>query len=120
MLASCMAVGIGGFVGSILRYLCSSLAPSAPLGLPTLLINVAGSFVLALLTGWALKGALVNEQLSLMLRVGLCGGFTTFSTFSVEALRLLEGDRPYLGLIYLVLSCLLGVGAACLGSLLAR
>ena len=120
MLVSCMAVGIGGFVGSILRYLCSSLAPSAPLGVPTLLINVVGSFVLAILTTLVLKGTLANEQLSLMLRVGLCGGFTTFSTFSVEALQLLEGDRPFLGLIYLVLSCLLGLGAAYLGSVLAR
>ncbi len=120
MLVSCMVVGIGGFVGSILRYLCSSLAPSAPLGLPTLLINTAGSFALAALTTWTLKGALGNEQLSLMLRVGLCGGFTTFSTFSVEALQLLERDKPYLGLIYLILSCVLGLGAAYLGSVLAR
>lgn len=120
MLVSCMVVGIGGFAGSILRYLCSSLAPSAPVGLPTLLINAVGSFVLAALTTWTLKGALGNEQLSLMLRVGLCGGFTTFSTFSVEALQLLEGDKPYLGLVYLTLSCALGLVAAYLGSVLAR
>ncbi len=85
MILNCLAVGLGGFIGSIVRYACGVLAPQAPFASVTFAINIVGSFALALFAAWCLGGVIADERLSLFLRVGLCGGFTTFSTFSLEA-----------------------------------
>lgn len=106
MLVNCLSVGIGGFVGSVLRYLCGFLAPEGALfPVVTFGINIVGSFALGFLATLFANGALRNEQLSLMLRVGLCGGFTTFSTFSLETANLLR-DGAY------GLACAYGLGSA--------
>lgn len=116
MIVNCLAVGVGGFVGSVLRYLCSLVPSGSAFPLATFAINVVGSFCLAFVAALVLKGAIGNEQLSLMLRVGLCGGFTTFSTFSLEGMELMQQGDVLLALAYIVLTCALCVGAAFLGN----
>ena len=119
MLASCLAVGAGGFLGAISRYLVSLIpVPSGDFPLLTLGINVLGALVLGALTGLAQRTAL-PPQLLLFLRVGLCGGFTTFSTFSVETFQLFQSGRTGLALLYALGSLVLGVAAVWLGAKLA-
>ena len=120
MLLNCLAVGTGGFVGSILRYLITAAAPHTSFPWVTLTINVVGTFILALVAALALRGAIVDGRLSLMIRIGLCGGFTTIGAFSLDTMDLID-HGAYLGAAgYCVLTCILCVGAAYAGSLVAR
>ena len=114
MLLNCVFVGLGGAAGSICRYLLGLLPLKPASGFPaiTLCINIAGAFALGLIGALAGKYAKLNPQMLLFLRVGVCGGFTTFSTFSLESLVLLEDGRPVLFGGYVLLSvtlCLAGV-----------
>ena len=120
MLVSCLFVGIGGFVGAVLRYLCTLLVPQPSFMWVTLGINVVGSFVLAVLVGLVARGILADENVSLMLRVGLCGGFTAFGAMVVEATRLVEQGQAGVAVFYMVLSCTLGVLAAFAGTWVTR
>lgn len=113
MFQNCLAVGAGGFCGAILRY-CGGLIPWLKIGsfpLPTLLINIIGAFLIGVIAQAAeVRG--MNPSLLLFLKVGLCGGFTTFSTFSLESLTLLENGRTALFALYAAASlilCILGV-----------
>ena len=116
MLLNCFAVGAGGFVGSVFRYLIS-LLPLFRYGafpLQTLLVNVAGSVIIGVLFKASESGAFFNAQTLLFLKVGICGGFTTFSTFSLETAGMLEAGRWLQALVYVLLSvglCLSGVFA---------
>lgn len=113
MLLNCLFVGCGGFIGSVLRYLCNSIKV-APFEFPliTLGINVVGSFFILFFTGLLAKSVPVDSSLMLFLRVGLCGGFTTFSTFSAETLGLFESGNVVAALLYGILSLVLCVLAA--------
>ena len=110
---NCIAVGIGGFVGSVLRYLVSLLPIKPTNGFPlgTLVINVAGSFAIGLITALSIKSGDISPRWILFMKAGICGGFTTFSTFSLEAGHLLQNGKVWLGCLYIVASVLLGVGA---------
>lgn len=95
---------IGGGAGSVLRYLLSkglNLSFQIPLG--TLLVNVIGSFILGLILGYVLKNN-TTGPLVLLLTVGFCGGFTTFSAFAVENMTLLKQGEFLLFIIYTALS----------------
>lgn len=120
MFFNILAVGAGGFVGAVLRYSLSILMPYRG-GFPwtTFTINTLGSFILAFLVHAALARWGVPETISLGLKVGLCGGFTTFSTFSVETLTLLESGQWVIAVSYVLASVLAGVIAAILGVYLA-
>ena len=120
MLLNCLLVGVGGFVGSMLRYLCTVVAPSTSFPWTTIAINVAGSFVLAVLVGLVARGVLLDDHISLMLRVGLCGGFTAFGALVLEALEFIEQGQVAMALVYMVLSCTLGVLAVFAGSWVTR
>lgn len=88
---NCIIVGIGGFVGAVLRYLIGLIPASPQSGFPikTLLINIIGAFVIGLVVALGGKKEW-NPQLILFLKVGLCGGFTTFSSFALETNQLIE------------------------------
>lgn len=118
---NCLAVGAGGFVGSVCRYLIGLLPMKPESGFPlhTLLINLAGAFILGALTALGAKNPALSPRLMLMLRVGVCGGFTTFSTFAYESSSLMAGGKTALALCYVALSVVLGVLAAAAGSALA-
>ena len=120
MLLNCLAVGVGGFIGSILRYLITAAAPHTSFPWVTLAINVFGTFVLATVAALVLRGVLVDGRLSLMIRIGLCGGFTTIGAFSLDTMDLLEHGAYFGAVGYAVLTCVLCVAAAYAGSLVAR
>ena len=122
MLLNCVFVGLGGAAGSICRYLLGLLPLKPVSGFPaiTLCIDIAGAFALGLIGALAGKYAKLNPQMLLFLRVGVCGGFTTFSTFSVETAGLLQSGKTGLAMLYTALSLLLGVTMVLLGQRLVR
>lgn len=111
------AVALGAALGSLARYLVSAAALAMlgshfPVG--TLAANVAGSFLIALLARREAEGAL-GETASAFWLAGLCGGFTTFSVFSLETLVLIQEGRPALAAIYVATSLILWLGGAACG-----
>jgi CrcB protein len=116
-------IALGSALGGVARYLLGGLIQRTtedtfPLG--TLVINVTGSFVLGLLYRYAAESAAVTPEVRAMLTIGICGGYTTFSTFSYETVRLLEDGEYTRALTYVGLSVVLSVGGAILGIALGR
>ena len=103
MIRELMTVGFGGAAGSIVRYLLSGgiLAGQTLLGFPagTFTVNAAGSLLIGILLE-----ASVSETLGWLLIVGFCGGFTTFSTFSADTVRLLRAGCYNAAAVYVALS----------------
>ena len=111
-------VGLGGFIGSIARYGVSKLNLywhflSIPMG--TLTVNVLGSFLIGFLVGISQKSDILSVDLRLFLMVGVCGGFTTFSSFSNENFMLMQNGQFLTALIYTGGSILFGFVAVYLG-----
>lgn len=120
MIRLALYVGFGGMIGSILRFLISqwmlkSTPGIAPTG--TLIVNIIGSFLLGLLFHFIGK---MDRSYYVLLTSGFCGGFTTFSTFSVENIDLLLTDNVGSALLYITLSLVLGLSAAGAGWYLGR
>lgn len=114
-------VFIGGGVGSMMRYLVGKLLSTPAIGFPwaTFTVNVVGCFLIGLLTTWMARHTL-SADLRLLLVVGFCGGFTTFSTFSNEALALIRSGETMLFILYLAGSIVAGLLAVWAGSFLVR
>lgn len=112
-------VALGGAAGSVARYLtvlgAARLAPGFPLGV--MAANVLGSFLIGVLFV-ALTGP--RAALSPLLMVGMLGGYTTFSSFSLDALRLWEGGQAGVALGYVLGSVLLSLAGVAAGAALAR
>ena len=90
MLNNILLVGCGGAIGSILRYLCQRTWNNQfPYG--TLLVNIAGCFLIGILLG--IFGKQMEESKKLLLITGFCGGFTTFSSFSQEGVQMMMDNR---------------------------
>lgn len=111
-------VGLGGFIGSILRYIISQFMQNAvsmafPFG--TLMVNVIGCFVIGLASVFVEKSGSGFLQLQLFISVGLIGGFTTFSAFGLETVTLLREQHFGMAGLYALLSLVLGIGAVFMG-----
>ena len=119
---NCVFVGLGGLVGSVLRYLISLLPLRHESGFPlvTLGINVLGAFLLGLIMAFAGKNNAVDPRALLFLKVGVCGGFTTFSTFAFEAQSLVSAGRPYTALLYALMSVVFSMFAVFSADFLVR
>ncbi len=117
-----LAVGMGGFIGSLLRYLIGKIPLQETMTFPikTLGINLAGCLLIGLIASLAAREGGMNPKLLLFLKVGLCGGFTTFSTFAIETTGLLQKGRPGLALLYVTLSLLCGLVAVVTGEIMGR
>lgn len=104
-MANCIIVGLGGFIGAVVRYLIGLLPVGPQNGFPvkTLLINIAGAFLIGLVVTLGGKKDW-NPQLILFLKVGICGGFTTFSSFALETNQLMEQGAGWSAILYVVLS----------------
>jgi CrcB protein len=119
ILTEFLLVALGGAVGSMARYGVGLAAKgwhqTFPIG--TFIVNVVGSLMIGLVAGW-LSGTQSQDfhhQMRLLLAVGLCGGFTTFSSFSLETLTLLRGGQATMTLIYIAASVLLCLAATAIG-----
>ncbi|MDO4182217.1 MAG: fluoride efflux transporter CrcB [Coriobacteriia bacterium] len=116
-----LCVGAGGFIGAVLRYLLGLLPYHDDFPLITFAINFVGALAIGIVAEVAvLKVDQVNSGLTLFLKTGLCGGFTTFSTFSLETLVLIDKGRYLMAAGYAfgsLAACLTGV---VLGRLIAR
>ena len=117
---NCLLVGLGGAVGAVGRYLLALLPVKPSSGFPvvTFGINVLGAFALGTLLALAGRNVNLDPRLMLFLKVGVCGGFTTFSTFCGETEQLLAAGHIMAGVFYVLLSVLLGVGAVWAAQLL--
>lgn len=105
-------VGLGGALGAACRYLISLIPLKGDFPFLTLLTNLLGAVLIGIVVGIAGSNEKISKQGVLFFKTGVCGGFTTFSTFSLEGFTLLEGGKYLLGTAYIVASvvlCLLGV-----------
>lgn len=113
-----LLVGLGGGVGSMIRYSISVLFNKFSTTLfpwPTFIVNVLGSFLMGLLISYFGRSLIVSPNLKLLLVVGFCGGFTTFSTFSIEGLNLLNSGNTTIAITYILGSVFFGLIAVWLG-----
>ena len=114
-------IGAGGALGSNLRYgvghLLSQVAIPIPIPIATTAINILGSLILGCVAGSTTDR---TQSTYLLLGVGLCGGFTTFSTFSLELVEQIQSGKIGLALIECVLNVVLGVAALYLGLMLCQ
>jgi CrcB protein len=115
------ALLVAGAIGAVIRYALSRAFPVRPGHLPggILIVNVVGSGVAGALIGLAERAAL-SADLRLVLVTGFCGGLTTFSTWCVETIELADGGRWRAAILNVVVTLVLGLGAAVGAYLLAR
>jgi len=118
-----LLVGLGGFIGSVARFWVSKLNLhlhflSIPIG--TLTVNIIGSLIIGFLAGISAKSEILSPSLRLFLMVGICGGFTTFSSFTNENLTLIQNGQIFSMLLYTGLSIMFGFFAVYLGYIISN
>lgn len=111
-------VGLGGAAGAVLRYAISLIPYKGGFPLLTLITNIIGAVLIGFIVGYASKKS-VGENALLFLKTGFCGGFTTFSTFSLEAYSLFSDGNSLLAVLYAFLSAACCVGGVWLGIMLS-
>lgn len=116
-------IGLGSFLGAVLRYLIKGIKiynyhENVPLN--TLMINVSGAFLLALILTIAFEVWKFDSDVRLGIATGLMGAFTTFSTMCKETVGLLQSGYYFSAISYITVSTMLGLGAAYFGIVLAR
>ena len=115
--------GIGGFVGTCLRFLTGKLChfiTSSPFPWGTFAVNIIGSFIIGVLFGMAEKTNLISPQTNLLLITGFCGGFTTFSSFADDMYLLLQQKHWLMFGTYTILSFALGLLLVWVGRSIVR
>ena len=123
MLRTLLIVGTGGFIGSVMRYLVQvfvekGLATTFPWG--TFVANIAGSFIIGIVFAFAEKGNLMSAEWRMFLAVGICGGFTTFSSFAYNNLTMIH-EQSFIQLLWNIGGSLFfGILAVYLGIILVR
>lgn len=122
-MARFLAICLGGAVGTGARYLLSewaatSLGTAFPWG--TFLVNAIGSFLLAVVVYAGVEVSAISPTMRFALGTGVMGGFTTYSTFSLETMRYLEGGSPGLAALYVAATVLVCLGACMAGWMAAR
>ena len=122
LLKTILAVGSGSFLGGAGRYLVSLAMKDISKGFPwaTLAVNLLGCFLIGLLWGVFGKNGTDGSNWALFLTVGFCGGFTTFSTFSKEAMIMLQTGHVWGFAAYVSMSVVVGVALVALGYFLVR
>lgn len=123
MIRTTLIVALGGGVGSALRFLVSKFVQDNMAGTfpyHTFAVNIVGCLLIGFFYALAARGQLGNNATALLLTTGLCGGFTTFSTFCNENLALLRGDNALVALLYAASSLFCGLLAVFLGYLIVE
>jgi CrcB protein len=119
-LTASLLVALGGAIGAWLRFVSGRLIGPAAFPWSTLTINVLGSLAMGLLAGWLARQGTGGEHWRLLLGVGLLGGFTTFSAFSLEIVLLIERGALALAALYAATSVAGGIAGLFLGLALTR
>ena len=114
-----LIVAAGGALGAAGRYAVGLLPVKTDFPLLTLLVNAAGAVIIGFLAGLFARGGLTDRRL-LFWKTGVCGGFTSFSAFSLEAVQLFEKGRHLAGSLYILLSLLLCLAGVLAGQALSR
>jgi CrcB protein len=123
MLKSILIVGFGGFVGTVARFLTSRYFQeniTSVFPWSTLIINILGSLLIGIIFGISEKGDFMSPDVRLFLTVGICGGFTTFSTFSNDAFLLLRQEEWIRFAFYTSMSFFLGLLAVYGGRIIIK
>ncbi len=123
MFRTLLLIGTGGFIGTIARYFVSKLNLtisffSIPAG--TFLVNVLGSLLIGFLMGLSERSVIISTDIRLFLMVGICGGFTTFSSFTMESLTLMHNGQVLQVLVYSAGSVLFGFLAVYAGYVISN
>ena len=118
MLKQILLVGIGGGIGSILRFLISQLTVrekviSFPVA--TFTVNIVGCLMIGLFLGCSFKHLAIDSNMKALLITGLCGGLTTFSAFSLENFQLYQSGNYTTLIIYVLASIIIGFAAVWIG-----
>ena len=119
-LTASLTVAAGGALGAWLRFAAGRLIGAGPFPYATLSVNVLGSLAMGLLAGWLVRHGAGGEHWRLLLGVGVLGGFTTFSAFSLEIAVMIERGAMAQAALYIGLSLIGGVGGLFAGLALAR
>ena len=112
MIKAMLIAGLGGFMGTCLRYLTGRLCHLWQLGgfpLGTFVVNIVGSFIIGALLGLAERNNFITPTMNVLLVTGFCGGFTTFSSFADDIFLLMQQRNWTIFAIYTSLSIILGV-----------
>ena len=122
MLKEIIAVFVGGGLGSVLRYLVNKIEIISENNFPysTFISNFLGCFILGLVLGYFIKNENPNSILFVFLTVGICGGFTTFSSFSNESLQLIQNGEIFTFLTYLLGSLVVGIVSVYAGTIMFK
>jgi CrcB protein len=123
MIRNLLLVGLGGGLGSMARYLCqrwmNQLYPHHfPWG--TFAVNITGCLLIGIFWGMSFRSFATNESWKLFLMTGLCGGFTTFSAFTLEGIGLMKENRMALFFLYIGASVITGLLATWIGMKISR
>ncbi len=121
MLKNILIVGVGSFIGGIARYLTyhfidKRIGGSFPVN--TFTVNIVGSLILGIIAGLLIKNHL-NDTMRLALAVGFCGSYTTFSTFALDNMQLLN-DKPATAITYIISSVVIGLVVVMFGFYLGK
>jgi len=115
MIKNLLIAGAGGFIGSALRYFLFQTIKPGHLFWTTLLINVIGSLAIGIVISLSMKDTQFSNSWKVFLATGICGGFTTFSAFSLENFHLFQQGKYALSFIYITSSVVLGILACFIG-----
>jgi CrcB protein len=117
-----LAVFLGGGMGSLARFGMAKWLGSSEAGFPlgTLAANFLACLVLGFVGGWILQRGHMDNTLKLAIATGFCGGFSTFSTFSLETMKMFEQGKALMALIYIVASLLLCIAGIWLGQSIGK
>jgi len=123
MLKSILIVGLGGFIGTVARFVISryfQLNFATVFPWSTLIINIIGCLLIGLIYGISEKGEVLSPEIRLFLTVGICGGFTTFSTFSNDSFLLIRDQEWIRFALYTALSVFIGLMAVYVGRFIVK
>ncbi len=123
MIRAIILTGLGGGLGSILRYLTSVVVAryfQSNFPLATFLVNITGSLIIGLIIGMIERYHFTGSDLKFFLIIGFCGGFTTFSAFASENYNLFSSGNSYTAFLYMAASILISLFAVWLGLSVSR